>query len=72
MNEKKSISLYAMAIEKIWKFRETVDSENVRQLASELGVDPVLAELLSRGESIPSNRHVLSFARVLTISMIRS
>ena len=35
-----------MAVEKIWKFRETADPENVRQLASELGVDPVLAELL--------------------------
>ena len=46
MNEKKSISLYAMAVEKIWKLREVTDSERVRQLASELGVDPVLAELL--------------------------
>ena len=41
-----SISLYAMAVEKIWKLREGVDSENVRQLSSELGVDPVLAVLL--------------------------
>ena len=46
MNEKKSISLYAMAVEKIWKLREGADAENVRQLSSELGVDPVLAELL--------------------------
>ena len=46
MNEKKSISLYAMAVEKIWKIREGGDVENVRQLSSELGVDPVLAELL--------------------------
>ena len=46
MNEKKSISLYAMAVEKIWKIREGADVENVRQLSSELGVDPVLAELL--------------------------
>ena len=46
MNEKKSISLYAMAVEKIWKLREGADVENVRQLSSELGVDPVLAELL--------------------------
>ena len=46
MNEKKSISLYAMAVEKIWKLREVTDLERVRQLASELGVDPVLAELL--------------------------
>ena len=35
-----------MAVEKIWKMREGVDVENVRQLSSELGVDPVLAELL--------------------------
>ncbi len=35
-----------MAVEKIWKLREGVDSENVRQLSSELGVDPVLAVLL--------------------------
>ena len=46
MNEKKSISLCAMAVEKIWKLKEVADSENVRQLSSELGVDPVLAELL--------------------------
>ena len=57
MNEKKSISLYAMAVEKIWKLREGVDNENVRQLSSELGVDPVLAELLvQRGVCILSNR----------------
>ncbi len=35
-----------MAVEKIWKLREVADSENVSQLSSELGVDPVLAELL--------------------------
>ena len=35
-----------MAVEKIWKMREGADVENVRQLSSELGVDPVLAELL--------------------------
>ena len=35
-----------MAVETIWKMREGVDVENVRQLSSELGVDPVLAELL--------------------------
>ena len=35
-----------MAVEKIWKLREGADAENVRQLSSELGVDPVLAELL--------------------------
>ena len=35
-----------MAVEKIWKMREGTDVENVRQLSSELGVDPVLAELL--------------------------
>ena len=35
-----------MAVEKIWKLREVADAENVRQLSSELGVDPVLAELL--------------------------
>ena len=46
MYEKKSISLYAMAVEKIWKLREGADADNVRQLSSELGVDPVLAELL--------------------------
>ena len=33
-------------MEKIWKLREVADAENVRQLSSELGVDPVLAELL--------------------------
>ena len=35
-----------MAVEKIWKLREGVNADNVRQLSSELGVDPVLAELL--------------------------
>ncbi len=35
-----------MAVEKIWKMREGADAENIRQLSSELGVDPVLAELL--------------------------
>ena len=35
-----------MAVEKIWKMREGADADNVRQLSSELGVDPVLAELL--------------------------
>ena len=35
-----------MAIEKIWRMREVVDGQTVRQLSSELGVDPVLAELL--------------------------
>ena len=35
-----------MAVEKIWKLREGTDMDNVRQLSSELGVDPVLAELL--------------------------
>ena len=35
-----------MAVEKIWKLREGADAENVRRLSSELGVDPVLAELL--------------------------
>ncbi|MBE6216507.1 MAG: single-stranded-DNA-specific exonuclease RecJ [Bacteroidales bacterium] len=35
-----------MAVEKIWKLRYGVDSENVSRLSSELGVDPVLAELL--------------------------
>ena len=35
-----------MAIEKIWKLREVADRETVSRLSSELGVDPVLAELL--------------------------
>ena len=35
-----------MAVEKIWKLREGADADTVRQLSSELGVDPVLAELL--------------------------
>ena len=35
-----------MAVEKIWKLREVADADNVRRLSSELGVDPVLAELL--------------------------
>ena len=35
-----------MAVEKIWKYKEVAVPENVKQLASELGVDPVLAELL--------------------------
>ena len=35
-----------MAVEKIWKLREGVDEDNIRQLSSELGVDPVLAALL--------------------------
>ena len=43
---KKSISLYAMAVEKIWKLREGTDEADVKRLSSELGVDPVLAELL--------------------------
>ncbi len=41
-----------MAVEKIWKLREGAEADNVRQLSSELGVDPVLAELLvQRGVS---------------------
>ena len=40
-----SLSLCAMAVEKTWKFKEVADHENVRQLSSELGVDPVLAQL---------------------------
>lgn len=43
---KKSLSLCDMAVEKIWKLREGADAQNIRQLSSELGVDPVLAELL--------------------------
>ena len=35
-----------MAVEKIWKLREGADADNIRQLSSELGVDPVLAALL--------------------------
>ena len=35
-----------MAVETIWKLRESAEVENVRQLSSELGVEPVLAELL--------------------------
>ena len=35
-----------MAVEKIWKLREGADADNIKQLSSELGVDPVLAELL--------------------------
>ena len=35
-----------MAVEKIWKLREGAEADNVMQLSSELGVDPVLAELL--------------------------
>ena len=35
-----------MAVEKIWKLREGADEDNIRQLSSELGVDPVLAALL--------------------------
>ena len=35
-----------MAVEKIWKMREGADVENVSRLSSELGVDPVLSELL--------------------------
>ena len=35
-----------MPIEKEWKYRESGDPATVRQLSSELGVDPVLAELL--------------------------
>lgn len=35
-----------MPKEKKWIFKETSDPETVRRLASELGVDPVLAELL--------------------------
>lgn len=35
-----------MAVEKKWILRESADRQTVRQLSSELGVDPVLAELL--------------------------
>ena len=35
-----------MAIEKKWILRENADAETVSQLSSELGVDPVLSELL--------------------------
>ena len=35
-----------MLIEKKWILKEGTDESNVRQLSSELGVDPVLAELL--------------------------
>jgi hypothetical protein len=44
--ETKSISLYAMLVEKKWILRESADPETVGRLSSELGVDPVLAELL--------------------------
>ena len=64
---KKSISLYAMAVEKIWKLREGADADNVRQLSSELGVDPVLAELLVQRACIPLNRPVRSSAQALII-----
>ena len=33
-----------MSMEKKWILKEGADQEVVRQLASELGVDPVLAE----------------------------
>ena len=36
----------AMVVEKKWILRECADRQAVRQLSSELGVDPVLAELL--------------------------
>ena len=42
----KILSLYAMSIEKKWIFRENADAETVSRLSSELGVDPVLAQLL--------------------------
>ena len=35
-----------MLVEKKWILRESAEPETVRQLSSELGVDPVLAELL--------------------------
>jgi len=35
-----------MLIEKKWILRESTESETIRQLSSELGVDPVLADLL--------------------------
>ena len=35
-----------MAVEKKWILKENAEPETVRQLSSELGVDPVLAELL--------------------------
>ncbi len=35
-----------MAVEKKWILKETAETEKVSQLSSELGVDPVLAELL--------------------------
>ena len=43
---KKILSLCVMHIEKKWILREGADGDTVRQLSSELGVDPVLAELL--------------------------
>ena len=38
--------MYVMLIEKKWMLKEGTDQNVVRQLSSELGVDPVLAELL--------------------------
>ena len=35
-----------MQVEKKWILKENAEPETVRQLSSELGVDPVLAELL--------------------------
>ncbi len=35
-----------MAVEKKWILKETAETETVSRLSSELGVDPVLAELL--------------------------
>ncbi len=35
-----------MAVEKKWILKETAETETISQLSSELGVDPVLAELL--------------------------
>ena len=60
-----------MAIEKIWKLREVADRENVSRLSSELGVDPVLAELLVQRGSILLNRPVRFSVQASIISTIR-
>lgn len=51
-----------MAVEKKWILRESAGRQTVRQLSSELGVDPVLAELLVQ-RGVSSFQQARSFFR---------
>ena len=40
-------------MEKKWVIRKSADESKVRELSSELGIDPVLAELLVQKKRVP-------------------